>query len=153
MNFSSFKKWLPGDKIVFTVDKKIVATAIVIGNYYYDDEFLWNNGLFPHRIKVSFDYVVCKDKWKAISDIRELLINSWGKSYGWGIQNQTPLNSEDGAKLIQNLNNDNELRYFIDNIDTLIAQAKKERLEEASLISSGKMKANERRYKPSVIEI
>ena len=152
-NFCSFKKWLSGDKLVFTVDKKIAATAIVIGDYYYNDEFLWDNGLFPHRIRISFDYVVCKAERKPVNDVKELLINSWGKSYGWGIQNQTPLNLQDGNKLLGNLIKDNELGYFVDNVDFLIALAKKERLEEEALISIGKIKANERRYKSSIIEL
>lgn len=151
-NFNSFKKWLSGDKIVFSVEKRFAASATVLGNYHYDDEFLWDNGLFPHRIKISFDYIVPKDKRIEVSDMKELLINSWGKNYGWGIQNQTPLKPEDGFKLLEEVSSFDELGNFTDHIDTLIDQAKKERFEEEELITSGKMKTKDRRYKPSIIE-
>ena len=46
-----FKHWQIGDYLAIIVDKQIAGLAKVDGKPYVSKEIVWDNGLFPHRIR------------------------------------------------------------------------------------------------------
>jgi len=89
-----FKTWKIGDQLAFIVDKSLAGLAEVQSAPFESREKVWDNGLFPQRIRIKFTYVIHpKDRLPILGEIRDALTEEWGPRYGWAILNQQILES------------------------------------------------------------
>lgn len=145
------KKWEIGSYLVFTIEKNIVALAKVIGDPYFSNEIIWDNGLFEYRNPLEFIHILSRDQWIPYEGkIKKLFTDSWGDHYGTGILNKKPLSIESGKELIKEITRlPNSISQYRNNIDRLITESFKER--EAEL--TGKTESKFRKFKDKLIEI
>jgi len=86
----------------------------------------WDNGLFPHRISISFTNIVKPEYRPPIaSEIKNILIKKWGPYYGWGILNKQLIESPE-ADLITNaiISSPNGLIEYKNKISIYLNEAK-----------------------------
>jgi hypothetical protein len=89
-----FKTWRESDRFAIIVDKSLAALAEVTGEAFESKEKVWDNGLFPHRIRLKFTHVLRpKDRPPILGEIRDSMTQQWGPRYGWAILNQQVLES------------------------------------------------------------
>lgn len=94
------KSWKQDDLLAFIVDRKITGLAKVTGKYFYSEELVWSNGLFPCRIPIQFTCLLkVNDRLPLRGKILDAITGAWGKRFGWGIVNKTLL-PEDVAETI-----------------------------------------------------
>jgi hypothetical protein len=138
-NKQRFKEWKIGDFLVFLVDKKVTAYAEVVSKPFISQETVWDNGLFPHRIKLKFISILSYDnRLPILGEIRDSLIEAWGNSYGWGILNQQLLPEKSSEILINSIRRQpNNIADYEKNIELLLEEAKKAR---ERLVNSRKTK-------------
>ena len=124
-----FKDWQKGDKLAFIVDKALAGYAEVYGEPFRSGERVWDNGLFPWRIPIKFQYILTKDKRIPIlGEIRDVLMSAWGNSYGWGILNQRILSDSPAEKIIGAFaERPNNLDKTKSDIEPLLCEAKQQR--------------------------
>ena len=97
-----FSQWMPGDILAVIVDGKLAALGSVEGKPFVSTSTIWDNGEFPHRIKVHFTHFVEPERrTPVLGEVRDVLTRLWGPYYGWGILNQRLLEGED-AKFVAN---------------------------------------------------
>src|SRR5260370_4252887 len=53
-----FKEWHVGDLLVIFIGKFLAGLGHVTGPAYKSSDQVWDNGLFPHRIPISFDVLL-----------------------------------------------------------------------------------------------
>src|SRR5262245_16195617 len=95
-----FKTWAVGDQLAVIVDKNLAGLGEVISSPFESREKVWDNGLFPHRIRIKFTHVSRpRDRSPMLGEVRDVLTKEWGPRYGWAILNQQVLESP-GADLI-----------------------------------------------------
>lgn len=130
-NKNLFKNWGIGDIIIFNVDKNVTAYAKVNDISFYSEDFLWDIDLFPYRIPISFESILKpENRIPIISEIKELLIKSWGNNYGWGMNCQYPMRNKVGEELISIIDKSkNDIDYYRNNINIIIDKIRQERIE------------------------
>ncbi len=99
-NRNSFKKWKIDDRLIFSIDKKLTAVSKITDKPFYSESVVWDNNIFPYRIPINFEIVLDKNDRIPLSEVREILAESWGKSYGWAFQCQQPLKEKNANKLL-----------------------------------------------------
>lgn len=138
-----FKDWLEGDFLVIFVGKYLAGLGHVSGKRYKSEDQVWDNGLFPHRIPMTFHIVLLPDHRPPIlGPIRDALAIAFPSGgYGLGILNQRPV-PEPAAQLIvgamQQAHND--LDQVSSSIDALMneAKAKRDQLQKPKKASETK---------------
>ncbi len=96
-----FGQWKPGDLLAVIVEGKLAALGRVEGKPFKSDLVVWDNGRFPHRIKVVFDHFLETGSRPAVlGGIRDMLTAKWGPKYGWGILNQQLLEGQDAEMVV-----------------------------------------------------
>jgi hypothetical protein len=127
-----FSDWQIGDLLAIIVDKQIAGLAEVNGAPYKSDKVVWDNGLFPFRIPIKFDFLFDKQhRPHLLGNIRDALISAWTTRYGWGILNQYLLDEIHAKIVVDEITNREEQNKFIlQNIDSLLAEAKQSRLDK-----------------------
>jgi hypothetical protein len=122
-----FKTWKIGDRLAFKVDKGLAGLAEVTSKPFESREKVWDNGLFPHRIRVKFTHVLRpKDRLPILGEVRDALTQEWGTRYGWAILNQQLLEGTNADTVILAITSrPNSLTHY--------QQTLQERLEEARL--------------------
>ena len=99
-----FKEWEEHDGLIFIIGKTLAALAEVVGEPFSSKERVWDNGLFPYRIPITFCHVLDKDdRVPILGRVRQALTDAWGPRYGWGILNQQALSGETAATIIDEL--------------------------------------------------
>jgi hypothetical protein len=89
-----FKTWREADRLAIIVDKSLAALAEVTGEAFISRDKVWDNGLFPHRIRLKFTHVLQpKDRPPILGEVRDAMTQQWGPRYGWAILNQQVLES------------------------------------------------------------
>src|SRR5438309_1732199 len=89
-----FKTWQESDRLAIIVDKSLAALAVVTGEAFQSKERVWDNGLFPHRIRLKFTHVLRpEDRPPILGEIRDAITQQWGPGYGFGILTQRLLES------------------------------------------------------------
>lgn len=89
-----FKSWQEGDRLAIIVDKSLAALAEIAGKPFESKDKVWDNGLFPHRIRLKFAHVLQpKDRPPILGEVRDAMTQQWGPRYGWAILNQQVLES------------------------------------------------------------
>ena len=89
-----FKTWREADRLGIIVDKSLAALAEVTGKAFESRDKVWDNGLFPHRIRLKFTHVLQpKDRPPILGEVRDTMTQQWGPRYGWAILNQQVLES------------------------------------------------------------
>lgn len=105
-----FRGWHKGDLLAFIVDKHLAALSEISGPPFISDLMYWDNDLFPNRIPINFISIIEPNKRPPIEGkIKDILISSWGRSYGWGIQNKQLIEGSQAdnlTKIILNIPND-----------------------------------------------
>jgi hypothetical protein len=87
-----FKTWREADRLAIIVDKSLAALAEVTGEAFISRDKVWDNGLFPHRIRLKFTHVLQpKDRPPILGEVRDAMTQQWG--YGLAILNQQVLES------------------------------------------------------------
>ena len=98
------RKWTSDDMLAFIVEKEFAGLAKVSGKYFYSDQVVWSNGLYPHRIPIDF---VClldtADRLPMQGPIRDAIMGAWGRQYGWGIVNKIELPEDVATMLVKEM--------------------------------------------------
>lgn len=124
-----FKEWKVGDYLAFIVDKAIAGLAKVTGTPFVSNEIIWDNGLYPNRIPVTFHHVMLPhNRPPILGEIRDAITSEWGLGYGWGIVNQWVL-PENSSQTIINaiISCQNDLSKFQKDIDLYLDEANQSR--------------------------
>lgn len=124
-----FGEWQQGDYLLLTVNKTLAALAQVGGKPFKSNERVWDNGLYPYRIPITFLNVVKPQaRPLLLGEIRDVLTSVWGPTYGWGILNQQVLESDAAEKLVSAIKTaPNSIEYFKDHLANEIDAAEVER--------------------------
>jgi hypothetical protein len=138
-----FNGWEKGDGLVFIVGKALAAFSEVAGDPFSSKDIVWDNGIFPYRIPIVFRHVLEEDdRVPILGKVRQIMTNSWGPRYGWGILDQQPLSGEAADVILNEISaKPNALQKYQAELDQRIAQAKLQR--ETASISGRKI---EKRY-------
>ena len=139
-NSARFVDWQIGDLLAIIVDKQIAGLSEVSGAPFKSEKIVWDNGLFPFRVPIKFTYLFDKQhRPQILGNIRDALINAWSTRYGWGILNQYLLD-EIHAKTVVNeiINRESQNSLVLQNIESLLTEAKQSRLERNSKMTTGK---------------
>ncbi len=139
-NSARFSDWQIGNLLAIIVEKQIAGLAEVSSAPFKSDTIVWDNGLFPFRIPLKFKYLFDKDhRPHILGNIRDALINAWTTRYGWGILNQYLLDETNAETVIKEITiRESQKSDILEIIDTLIADAKLNRVEEAYKKATGK---------------
>ncbi|TAK01170.1 hypothetical protein EPO44_09230 [bacterium] len=134
-----FKTWREGDHLAIIVEKSLAALAEVTGSAFISKDRVWDNGLFPHRIRLKFTHVLQpKDRPPILGEIREALTQEWGPRYGWAILNQRVLESSQADAIVKAISSKpNNLLDYERNLT--------DRLEEARIKREGLAKEKSRK--------
>ncbi len=153
-NKNRFKNWNTGDQLIFIVDKKITALAEIQGKQFVSNDTVWDNGTFPHRIKIVFKQVFLpENRIPVLGRIRDTLTNAWGANYGWGILNQEVLQEDASHILVDEvLHQHNDLNEYKKRLDTFIENARIKRQNEIDKINSDTPKKRGRKKKSTITE-
>lgn len=121
-----FREWRVGDYLAFKVGTAIAGLAEVCGAPFVDQEKVWDNGVFPHRIPIRFHHVLVPDQRVPIlGDVRDSLMQAYGSVYGWGILNQALAPSETAEVIAMAVTSrPNGLSEFQANLLPLLDEAK-----------------------------
>lgn len=124
-----FSEWETGDYLAFIVDKQIAGLAQVTQAPYVSQTKVWDNGLFPNRIPIRFEYLFDKEhRPQILGKIRDTLVDVWTTRYGWGILNQNLLEDSNADVIIKEIKarqpQNDEIQ---DNLELLISQARAKR--------------------------
>lgn len=124
-----FKKWNEGDYLAIIVDKEIAGLALVKGGPFQSQTEVWDNGLYPHRIRLDFKYLFeNNNRPQILGPIRDTLVEAWTTKYGWGILNQEVLENSPAEKIMQEIKSrPNNHATILENLDTLLFDAKQKR--------------------------
>jgi hypothetical protein len=135
-----FADWQIGDLLAIIVEKQIAGLAEVKGTPFKSDKIVWDNGLFPFRISIKFTYLFDKQhRPQILGNIRDALINAWTTRYGWGILNQYLLDETNAEIIVKEIiGRETQNSDILQNIDSLLADAKQNRVSKASKKSAGK---------------
>ena len=69
-----FKDWASGDLLVIFVGNYLAGLGHVAGPRHKSNEPVWDNGLFPHRVPITFDVVLLPEHRPAVlGPIRDAL--------------------------------------------------------------------------------
>jgi hypothetical protein len=126
-----FSQWKPGDLLAVIVEHKLAALGTVEGKPFVSRSVVWDNGVFPHRIKVNFTHFIePEQRTPVLGQVRDVLTGQWGPYYGWGILNQRLLEGADARFLAQAITNKrNSLSQAKRELEDLLARAKAARRE------------------------
>jgi len=125
-NSARFKDWQIGDFLVFTVNKAVAGLAEVSGAPYTAQTIIWDHGTFPFRIGINFTHIFLSANRLPISgEIRDVLIQTWGTTYGWGIRDQRLLEGSAADLIIETIQDRvNDHTRMISDLDRLLIEAK-----------------------------
>ena len=139
-NSARFSDWQIGDLLAIIVDKQIAGVAEVSGIPFRSEKIVWDNGLFSFRIPIKFNHLFDKQhRPQILGNIRDALINAWTTRYGWGILNQYLLDEKNAEIIVKEIIcRESQNSDIHKNIDSLLADAKQNRVEKASKISTGR---------------
>jgi hypothetical protein len=140
---SRFGHWELGDYLVVLVNKAVAGLAVVSGKSFFSKQRIWDNGLFPHRIRIEFTHAFLPDNRQLIlGPIRDMLMSAWGPKYGFGILNQQLL-QDDAAETIINIirTQPNNLSQIEDKLGDYLSEAK--------LLRQTSKKTNRREISPA----
>ena len=126
-----FSQWKPGDLLAVIVEHKLAALGTVEGKPFVSSSTVWDNGAFPHRIKINFTHFVePEQRTPVLGQVRDVLTGQWGPYYGWGILNQRLLEGVDAKFLAKAITAQrNSLSQATCDLGNLLAQAKAARRE------------------------
>lgn len=97
-----FKNWCKDDYLIFLVAGSICAVSQVSDLPLYSEKSLWESGIYPFRIPISF---VKLNECLINDHVKNILKAEWGNHYGWGIRNQQLIEGTNADKLIKHLLN------------------------------------------------
>lgn len=103
INAIRLSELLPGDKIIFYAAGlcQFAGIAEVTESIYQDGSQIWDNGLFPYRVKIKPEIYLPKNKWldvKTMVDDLEYFKNKvqWSMHF---MQNLRPVSEKDYKKI------------------------------------------------------
>lgn len=126
-----FSQWKPGDLLAVIVEHKLAALGTVEGKPFVSRSPVWDNGVFPHRIKVNFTHFIEPEKrTPVLGQVRDVLTGQWGPNYGWGIQGQRMIEDVDAEFLAEAIiDRPNSVAQTKRNLEDHLARAKAARQE------------------------
>jgi len=126
-----FSQWKPGDLLAVIVERKLAALGTVEGKPFVSRSTVWDNGVFPHRIKVKFSHFIEPEKrTPVLGQVRDVLTGQWGPNYGWGIQGQRLIEGADAKFLAEAITDQpNSVTQAKRDMEELLARAKESRRE------------------------
>jgi len=135
-----FSDWQIGDYLAIIVNKQLAGLAEVSGPTFQSDKKVWDNGVFPYRIPLKFKYLFDNNnRPQILGKIRDALINAWTTRYGWGILNQQLLDENNAEIIIKEITSrTNQITNILENIDSLLIEAKQKREATEIKRTSGK---------------
>jgi len=94
-NRNIFKEWESGDILVFCINMEIVAAAKVSGAPDVSELPIWDNGVFPWRIPLTFThYFYPNNRIPLSGEIRDMFFRKYGEKYGYVFLNKVIIESE-----------------------------------------------------------
>ena len=103
VNVTRLSELLPGDKVIMyaTGISKFAGIAEVAESIYQDESKIWDDGIYPYRIKIKPVIYLPKDKWievRTVVDDMEYFKNKvqWSMHF---MQNIRPVSDKDYAFL------------------------------------------------------
>jgi len=122
------KNWLEGDMLALIVKKRITGLAQVTGKPFFSEKEVWDNGLFPNRIRIKFLHVMeVSHRLPIEGPVRDALTASWGRYYGWGILNKQLLSEKAAGEIVKQIVAEpNDLELFQRELRQRIKKAKLE---------------------------
>lgn len=149
-----FRDWREGDRLAFIVGKSLAGLAGVSGRPFQSKDKIWDNGLFPHRIRVKFTHVLKpQDRAPILGEVRDVLTTEWGPNYGWGILNQHVLESPAADVIVKAISScPNGISEYRSEILGYLAEAKIRRDQPVALKPRGRPPKRRDRVKQLEIE-
>lgn len=119
---SRFDNWLIGDILVMFVNKQVAAIVKISDKPFRSEEIVWDNGLYPYRIRIELISFFNKESREEMSkSIIEIVRKEWGKMYGWAILNQQVMETANADSIYREIIKRTNHNYLIKNeIDKLI---------------------------------
>ncbi|MCB1223877.1 MAG: hypothetical protein KDK21_08100 [Mesotoga sp.] len=82
-NRKRYGNWKPGERLVFFIENNGVAICEITGEQFQSDEIIWEDNLFPNRIKFSCSNVLeGKSGAELQASIKKILREGYGPTYG-----------------------------------------------------------------------
>jgi len=122
-----FKDWRVGDILVIFVGKYLAGLGRVAGERYKSVDQIWDNGLFPHRIPLTFDVVLLpQHRPPILGPIRDALALAFpAGGYGLAILNQLIVPDPAAALILGAIKAaPNDLPYVQANMGALMDEAR-----------------------------
>lgn len=149
---SRFSDWREGDHLAITINKSLAALGTVSGKPFRSNSRIWDNGLYPYRIRIRFHIYLSPPKRPPIlGRIRDVLTSAWGPKYGWGILNQQALEGEPASIIVEHLKaRENDLKSIQEQLPSLLLEAKAKRDAEESRRRQKTKEASKQDERPSL---
>lgn len=128
-NSARFKDWRVDDVLYFLVGNALAGYARVSGNPFKSQEPVWDNGVFPHRIALSFEHVLLPDhRPPNVGDVRSILTTAYQSDWGLGLVNQWLMKPEAAESLRSVISAvPNDLAIVKNQLPRLLLEAKAQR--------------------------
>jgi hypothetical protein len=97
-----FKDWEKGDHLLFIVNLAVAGYALVDGRPFKSEDIYWGDDLYPNRIPIkkvktwSVGERISYTEW-----IKPILVDEWGKSFGWQILTQQAMAGPNAEKVLK----------------------------------------------------
>jgi hypothetical protein len=124
-----FKQWLVDDLLFFLVDNALAGYARVSGKPFKSQEPVWDNGLFPHRVPLTFEHLLLPiHRPPNVGDLRATLTTAFQADWGLGLINQWLMKPEAAESLRSAISSvPNDLQIVMGGLTQLLAEAKAQR--------------------------
>lgn len=124
-----FRTWQQGDRVAIIVDKSLAGLAEVSSAPFESRDKVWDNGIYPRRIRLKFTHVLSvKDRPPILGEIRDVLTQQWGPRYGWAILNQQVLESPHADTIVRVISaKPNSIQDYQQNLDDRLEEARVKR--------------------------
>lgn len=139
-NFSRrFNRWVVGDYVVFVVEKHVAGLAQVIGKPFVASTPVWDNGVFPNRIRIRFLHIALRENRFSVYPKLQEILWSANTHYGWAVFTQHPVTDDASQKITEMiLATPNQFHVVRSRLNQLLDEAKEERrVRQAAKSESG----------------
>lgn len=126
---NTLSNWKAGDFLILKAGDYFAALAIVEGESFENDEMVWDNDLFPFRIKLKFIHLISESERPVISEkFKKIMLDYLGPHYGWTIVSRVPIREDIAGKMISEIyKTKNGLSVLLKKMDFKINEMRKKR--------------------------
>lgn len=100
--------WKIGDILLLCVNKEIAAAAEISGTQICSADPIWDNGLFPYRMPLTFThYFKPNNRLPLQGEIRDSFYRSYGEKYGYVFLNKMIIKPETADFIMSRIKTNN----------------------------------------------